>query len=668
MKKWLVAMVAAALAAGALAFDEIPVYGGAKVGYEDQELLENTILEEGTLVVTPYEPWRIWIGDGVTPGGLEVHPKGCVTNFAQVAEATTNLQMHSYSITFGPWQMHGDAGEFDIAYGDDENWLRFVRDTGLVYLDYDFTIVDSAHYKFQLAWSEPGYDFPVLQVSPNLTQGYQNVGVDDVVYSRPDSSHLEILYTVPEELSDYVFLGFRLYHASRLSTGAYFGVPIVGEKGANVTGALTIEGYDESYYDEHAEENRDRHVDGSITLNGVTWTNFPDLSGLATSADLGTVSGEVVGAVARIGTLETNAATHATRDWTAAYVATNHQSLDGYATEEWVGEQGYLTEHQSLADYALTSWTIGYVATNHQSLAGYATESWVQGRGYLTEHQSLAGLASESWVAGYISTNHQSLAGLASETWVSDYVATNHQSLAGLASETWVEGYVSTNHQSLSGYATEAWTEAYISTNHQDLSGYATTSAVASVSDRVGAIEADYVQAADIADFATNGAVASVAGRVAALEYPETCTLWWTDDTMKEGTGLSAYNWIPTNFPTRTLKLVVYNTSGAHIVSIPSTFAPDTSKRVVVVQYVSGGPCTNYMRVGSALVYNTTLASGWSAICYELDWDPVAATWTSKSDTITARPYTFADGERYDPVPPDAPSTVDEWLEKYWQE
>lgn len=44
--------------------------------------------------------------------------------------------------------------------------------------------------------------------------------------------------------------------------------------------------------------------------------------------------------------------------------------LTGYATEDWVKEQGYLTEYQSLA--------------------GYATESWVKEQNYLTEHQSLA--------------------------------------------------------------------------------------------------------------------------------------------------------------------------------------------------------------------------------------------------------------------------------------
>lgn len=45
-------------------------------------------------------------------------------------------------------------------------------------------------------------------------------------------------------------------------------------------------------------------------------------------------------------------------------------SLDGYATQQWVTDKHYLTEHQSLA--------------------GYATEPWVENKGYLTQHQSLA--------------------------------------------------------------------------------------------------------------------------------------------------------------------------------------------------------------------------------------------------------------------------------------
>ena len=44
--------------------------------------------------------------------------------------------------------------------------------------------------------------------------------------------------------------------------------------------------------------------------------------------------------------------------------------LTGYATEQWVKDQGYLTEHQSLE--------------------GYATEGWVENQNYLKEHQDLS--------------------------------------------------------------------------------------------------------------------------------------------------------------------------------------------------------------------------------------------------------------------------------------
>ena len=42
---------------------------------------------------------------------------------------------------------------------------------------------------------------------------------------------------------------------------------------------------------------------------------------------------------------------------------TEHQSLNGYATETWVNNQGYLTQHQSLTNYALKS-EISTVPTN----------------------------------------------------------------------------------------------------------------------------------------------------------------------------------------------------------------------------------------------------------------------------------------------------------------
>ena len=56
------------------------------------------------------------------------------------------------------------------------------------------------------------------------------------------------------------------------------------------------------------------------------------------------------------------------------------------ATQSWVQQQGYLTQHQSLA--------------------GYATQSWVQQQGYLTSHQSVDGTFwGKSW------SNHGSVTG-----------------------------------------------------------------------------------------------------------------------------------------------------------------------------------------------------------------------------------------------------------------
>ena len=93
-------------------------------------------------------------------------------------------------------------------------------------------------------------------------------------------------------------------------------------------------------------------------------------------------------------------------------------SLDGYATQEWVESKGYLTEHQSLADYALKSEipdVSGYALKSEvPSLTGYATETWVESKGYLTEHQSLDGYALKSEIP--------SLTGYATQTYVDDKI------------------------------------------------------------------------------------------------------------------------------------------------------------------------------------------------------------------------------------------------------
>ena len=72
--------------------------------------------------------------------------------------------------------------------------------------------------------------------------------------------------------------------------------------------------------------------------------------------------------------------------------------LTGYATEDWVRNQGYLTEHQSLTDYYTKSEIDDIVNNIDVDLTGYATEQWVEDKGYLTEHQSLVDYAKKQWV------------------------------------------------------------------------------------------------------------------------------------------------------------------------------------------------------------------------------------------------------------------------------
>ena len=102
-----------------------------------------------------------------------------------------------------------------------------------------------------------------------------------------------------------------------------------------------------------------------------------------------------------------------------------------YVTETELEAKGYLTEHQSLADYAKKSELFskdyndltnkptipsveGLASTQYvdnkvseivvPSLDGYATEQWVEGKGYLTQHQSLADYSTTTQVQSMIDT------------------------------------------------------------------------------------------------------------------------------------------------------------------------------------------------------------------------------------------------------------------------
>ena len=211
-------------------------------------------------------------------------------------------------------------------------------------------------------------------------------------------------------------------------------------------------------------------------------------------------------------------ATEAYVDEKVAAIEFPETDLTGYATEQWVKEQNYLTEHQDisglatkeevadavkgLASEAYVNEQISAIEFPETDLTGYATEQWVEEKGYLTEHQSLEGYATEEFVTsqGYI-TEHQDISGLATKDEVANAVEglateewvegkgylTEHQSLEGYAKESWVTEYVVSavtgGQVSLDGYATEQWVkEQNYLTEHQDISGLATKEEVSIVS------------------------------------------------------------------------------------------------------------------------------------------------------------------------------------------
>jgi hypothetical protein len=264
-------------------------------------------------------------------------------------------------------------------------------------------------------------------------------------------------------------------------------------------------------------------------------TEHQDISGLATKE-------EVSDAIASIEIPSVEGL--ATESWVSAEIAKAQLEgegvdLSGYATKDdikgfatkgeteaiktWVGEQGFLTEHQSLEGLATEQFVTDRISeiqipeTDHlatkdevaKAVEGLATEEFVTNQGYITEHQDISHLATKEEV-NEIAKQIPSIDGLATETYVDEKVASiNIPSIEGLATEAWVneQGFL-TEHQDITGkqdviedleairegaakgatalqevpegYATEAWVgEQGFITEHQDISGLATKEEVA---------------------------------------------------------------------------------------------------------------------------------------------------------------------------------------------
>ena len=148
-------------------------------------------------------------------------------------------------------------------------------------------------------------------------------------------------------------------------------------------------------------------------------------------------------------------------------------------TKSEIDSKGYLTEHQSLAGYATENWVYqrGYIsaetdpiwsAEKHKyalkselpSTAGFATESWVKEQGYITEHQSLDNYYTKNEVDTAIGNVEVDLTGYATEDWVTSqgYITTSNLNDYYTKSEvdTAIEN-AAFGDVDLTGYATESW-------------------------------------------------------------------------------------------------------------------------------------------------------------------------------------------------------------------
>lgn len=77
-------------------------------------------------------------------------------------------------------------------------------------------------------------------------------------------------------------------------------------------------------------------------------------------------------------------------------------SLDGYATEQWVKDKKYLTQHQDLSAYALKEWVASEIAKQMKLIAPYTIEF---GNGKLyAQHTSAAYSATSVYENGVVFT------------------------------------------------------------------------------------------------------------------------------------------------------------------------------------------------------------------------------------------------------------------------
>ena len=299
-------------------------------------------------------------------------------------------------------------------------------------------------------------------------------------------------------------------------------------------------------------ENPADTVDESISL-----PTFSDVSTAITDA-IETETARTESTYAKIGDIpslagywtsaETQNAITAATDGLASesYVdASVTSATQDMATETWVGEQGYLTEHQDISGKLDVSVFTGYTGATETILDGKADVSDIPDvSGFVTsgdvETQIDTAMAAETarTEATYLKT-HQDISGKLDKTDFNTYTGATETVLNGkLDATAYTQGMASETARtestyakpsqipSLTGYATETWVQAqgYL-TQHQDISGKLdvnTFSTYTGATETVLEGKADVSDIPDVSDFVTSGDVANQIDASMAAETART--------------------------------------------------------------------------------------------------------------------------------------------------
>ena len=204
-------------------------------------------------------------------------------------------------------------------------------------------------------------------------------------------------------------------------------------------------------------------------------------------------------------------------------------SLDGYATQSWVEDKGYITAADINVDVSDKQDVISDLdeirsgaakgATALQSVPEeYITETELNGKGYLTEHQDISNLATKKELSGYAESSHTHSEFITlqnnidnKQDKINDLEAIiNGAAKGATALQEVPAGYVTETELNDKGYLTEHQDISNLATK-DELSGYTTDAEFTSLSEVVntksneGHTHPDYAVKTELATVATTG-------------------------------------------------------------------------------------------------------------------------------------------------------------------